>query len=66
MSKFRLTLIYSLLYIVIQNYYARVIGLKRVNVVYCLLYNKESKRILMVYNYDTKGWSMAGGAVEEG
>lgn len=44
----------------------RVIELKRVNVVYCLLYNKESKKILMVYNHDTQGWSMPGGAVEEG
>lgn len=39
--------------------------MRRVNVVYCLLYNKDSKKILMVYNYDTKGWSMPGGAVEE-
>lgn len=42
-----------------------VIGLKRVNVVYFLLYNEESKKKLMVYNYDTKNWSMPGGAVEE-
>ena len=40
--------------------------MKKVNVVYCLIYNEENKQILMVYNGDTNHWSMPGGAVEEG
>lgn len=40
--------------------------MKKVNVVYCLIYNEESKQVLMVYNCDTNHWSMPGGAVEEG
>ena len=39
--------------------------MKKVNVVYCLIYNEESKQVLMVYNCDTNNWSMPGGAVEE-
>ncbi len=59
-------LIYTLLYIYFKIIMLGVIRLRRVNVVYCLLYNKESKKILMVYNQDSEGWSMPGGAVEEG
>ncbi|WP_406243163.1 NUDIX hydrolase [Tissierella carlieri] len=39
--------------------------MKKVNVVYCLIYNEESKQILMVYNCDSDSWSMPGGAVEK-
>lgn len=39
--------------------------MKRVNVVYCLIYNKETEQVLMVYNKDVNSWSMPGGAVEE-
>jgi 8-oxo-dGTP diphosphatase len=40
--------------------------MKRVNVVYGLIYSKESEKVLMVYNQDANSWSMPGGAVEEG
>ena len=40
--------------------------MKRVNVVYCLIYNKETEQVLMVHNKDVNSWSMPGGVVEEG
>ncbi|XMB67295.1 NUDIX hydrolase [Mycoplasmatota bacterium zrk1] len=40
--------------------------MKKVNVVYCLIYNKETKQVLMVHNKDTNHWSMPGGLVEDG
>jgi 8-oxo-dGTP diphosphatase len=40
--------------------------MKRVNVVYCLIYNKENQQVLMVHNIDSDSWTMPGGAVEEG
>lgn len=39
--------------------------MKRVNVVYCLIHNKETEQVLMVHNKDVNSWSMPGGAVEE-
>ena len=41
-------------------------GLKKVTVVYCLLYNKETNEVLVVYNGDSSRWSLPGGAVEPG
>ena len=40
--------------------------MKRVNVAYCLIYNKETEQVLMVHNKDVNSWSMPGGKVEEG
>ncbi|MCB2290893.1 NUDIX hydrolase [Clostridium sp. CS001] len=40
--------------------------MKRVNVAYCLIYNKESQQVLMVHNIDSDSWTMPGGAVEDG
>ncbi|MCF6408926.1 NUDIX hydrolase [Pseudalkalibacillus salsuginis] len=40
--------------------------MKRVNVVYSLIYDKEKDKILMVHNTKYDNWSMPGGAVEEG
>ncbi|NLN83064.1 MAG: NUDIX hydrolase [Firmicutes bacterium] len=39
--------------------------MKRVDVVYCLLLNSAKDKTLMVYNYDTKWWSLPGGRVEK-
>lgn len=39
--------------------------MKRVNVVYALLFNKDRKEVLMVFNKDVNTWSLPGGAVEE-
>jgi 8-oxo-dGTP diphosphatase len=40
--------------------------MKRVNVAYCLIYNKENQQVLMVHNIDSNSWTLPGGAVEEG
>ncbi|NOU93637.1 NUDIX domain-containing protein [Paenibacillus sp. LMG 31456] len=40
--------------------------MKRVNVAYSLIYDEDTKQILMVYNKDSGFWSLPGGAVEEG
>lgn len=39
--------------------------MKRVNVVYCLIYDEENEQVLMVHNKDVNSWSMPGGAVED-
>ena len=39
--------------------------LKDIKAVYALIYNKDDKDVLMVYNKDSNAWSMPGGAVEE-
>ena len=41
-------------------------NLKRINAVYCLIYNDENNEVLMVYNYDSNSWSLPGGSVEDG
>ncbi|WP_144561360.1 NUDIX hydrolase [Bacillus mycoides] len=40
--------------------------MKRVDVVYALIYNKERDQILMVHNVEQNVWSLPGGAVEKG
>jgi len=40
--------------------------MRRVDAVYCLAYDQETEKILMVYNKDMDIWSMPGGAVEDG
>lgn len=40
--------------------------MRRVDVVYCFIYDEVTKKILMVHNGDVDTWSMPGGAVEEG
>ncbi|WP_199621292.1 NUDIX hydrolase [Paenibacillus alkalitolerans] len=39
--------------------------MKRINVVYVLITNKERTKILMVKNKDNGSWSLPGGAVED-
>jgi 8-oxo-dGTP diphosphatase len=38
--------------------------MKRVNVVYCLIYDEENEQVLIVHNRDANTWTMPGGAVE--
>ena len=40
--------------------------MKRVDVVYALIYNQEKDQILMVHNVEQDAWSLPGGAVEKG
>ncbi|MEY8350391.1 NUDIX hydrolase [Bacillus cereus] len=40
--------------------------MKRVDVVYALIYNQEKNQILMVHNLEQDAWSLPGGAVEKG
>ncbi|MDZ5607799.1 NUDIX hydrolase [Bacillus pseudomycoides] len=40
--------------------------MKRVDVVYSLIYNQEKNQILMVHNVEQDDWSLPGGAVEKG
>ncbi|MCI0766232.1 NUDIX hydrolase [Bacillus sp. TL12] len=40
--------------------------MKRVDVVYSLIYNQEKNQILMVHNVEQNAWSLPGGAVEKG
>ncbi|MGA9290644.1 MAG: NUDIX hydrolase [Anaerobacillus sp.] len=40
--------------------------MKRVDVVYSLLYDEEKEKVLMVQNTKHTNWSLPGGAVEEG
>ncbi len=39
--------------------------MKKVNVVYALIFNEKNGQVLMVFNRDHNSWSMPGGAVEE-
>ncbi|MBO1579888.1 NUDIX hydrolase [Bacillus sp. XF8] len=40
--------------------------MKRVDVVYALIYNQEKDQVLMVHNVEQDAWSLPGGAVEKG
>ncbi|AWC27520.1 NUDIX hydrolase [Bacillus cytotoxicus] len=40
--------------------------MKRVDVVYALIYKQEKEQILMVHNIEQDAWSLPGGAVEKG
>jgi 8-oxo-dGTP diphosphatase len=40
--------------------------MKRVDVVYSLIYDENNQKVLVVYNCDSGHWSLPGGAVEEG
>ncbi|MDM5153425.1 NUDIX hydrolase [Bacillus sp. DX1.1] len=40
--------------------------MKRVDVVYALIYNKAQDQVLMVHNVEQDAWSLPGGAVEKG
>lgn len=40
--------------------------MKRVDVVYSLIYNQEKDQVLMVHNVEQDAWSLPGGAVEKG
>ncbi|WP_459502491.1 NUDIX hydrolase [Bacillus sp. C1] len=40
--------------------------MKRVDVVYALIYDKERDQVLMVHNVEQDAWSLPGGAVEKG
>lgn len=40
--------------------------MKKVEVAYCFAYDKENKKVLMVYNQDAHMWSLPGGLVEDG
>ncbi|MFJ8530786.1 NUDIX hydrolase [Bacillus sp. NPDC094106] len=40
--------------------------MKRVDVVYTLIYNEEQDQVLMVHNVEQDVWSLPGGAVEKG
>ncbi|MGH0565581.1 NUDIX hydrolase [Bacillus cereus] len=40
--------------------------MQRVDVVYALIYEEETDKILMVHNVEQNVWSLPGGAVEKG
>ncbi|KEK23841.1 NUDIX hydrolase [Bacillus gaemokensis] len=40
--------------------------MKRVDVVYALIYNQAQNQVLMVHNVEQGAWSLPGGAVEKG
>ena len=40
--------------------------MQRVDVVYALIHDEETDKILMVHNVEQNVWSLPGGAVEKG